>query len=289
MKIRQILYSGKRSISFEFFPPKTDDGVTSLFKTIHELKVHQPDYVSVTYGAGGSTRARTMELVCRIKEETGLETMSHVTCVAQTKEDVHGILARLEEAGIDNILALGGDPPRGDPQVEVDGGFRHAYQLMTHIRKNFDFGVAGSSFPEGHPDSKDLDTDMDYHKKKVESGADFLITQLFFDNRDFFDFMDRVAKAGIDVPILPGILPILSTPQIRRFAALCRAKIPPALDDKLERYAEDDDTVREIGIEHSTTQIEDLWRNGVPGIHLYTLNKSYSTSKILDNLSLSRE
>ena len=285
MKISDILDSGRRPVSFEFFPPKTDDGVESLFKTIEKLKVYQPSYVSVTYGAGGSTRDRTVDLVTRIKQETGLEVMSHLTCVAQTKEDVHNVLLRLDEAGIDNVLALRGDPPRGEEKfTPAEGGFRYSSELVTYIHDNFDFGIAGACFPEGHLDSVDLETDIAYLKLKVEAGADFLITQLFFDNDDFHQFMDRAIRAGIEVPILAGILPIVSTPQIRRFVALCGAKIPPELDAQLERYLDDDDAVREIGIEHATRQIEELWRNGVAGIHLYTLNKSYSVSKILSSL-----
>ena len=290
MKIRDIFNSGKRSISFEFFPPKTDEGVESLFETIGQLKVYQPDYVSVTYGAGGSTRDKTVDVVTRIKRETGLEAMSHMTCVAQTREEVHNVLVRLDEAGIENVLALGGDTPLGDKHsVHLNGGFRHAYQLMAYVRENFDFGIAGSSFPEGHPDSSDLKTDMSYHKQKVDSGAEFFITQLFFDNRDFFDFMERVEQVRIRVPVVVGILPILSTSQIRRFTALCGAKIPPALDEQLEKYAEDDDAVRELGIEYATKQVEELWRSGVAGVHFYTLNRSYSVSKILDSLNLFRK
>jgi methylenetetrahydrofolate reductase (NADPH) len=289
MKISDILSTGKQTISFEFFPPKTDEGLESLFKTIDRLKVYRPDYVSVTYGAGGSTRDRTEDIVIRIKDETGLRVMFHLTCVAQTKEDVHNVLVRLEEVGIENVLGLRGDPPRGEEKfVPAEGGFLYASELIAHIRENFDFGVAGACFPEGHLDSVDLEADIAYLKKKIEAGADFLITQLFFDNRDFFDFMDRAERAGIHLPVIAGILPILSTPQIRRFTALCGAKIPPELDQQLDRFADDDDAVREIGIEHATTQVEELWRSGVAGVHLYTLNRSYSVSRLLDSLDSSR-
>ena len=289
MKIRDVFSAGKRSISFEFFPPKTDQGEEALFRTIDRLKVYQPDYASVTYGAGGSTRDKTVDIVGRIKRETGLEAMSHLTCVAQTREDVQSVLVRLDELGIENVLGLRGDPPQGEEKfVPTEGGFRYATELIAYIRENFDFGIAGSSFPEGHPDSIDLKTDIFYHKQKVDAGADFLITQLFFDNTDFFDFMERVEQVGIKVPVVAGILPILSTPQIRRFTALCGATIPSALDDQLERFADDDDAVREIGVDWAARQVEELWRSGVAGIHLYTLNRSYSASKILDSLNLSR-
>ena len=289
MKILDTFKAGKRTISFEFFPPKTSEGVEALFRTVDRLKGYEPSYVSVTYGAGGSTRERTVELVTRMKNETGLVVMCHVTCVAQTKKEVHSVLVRLDEQGIENILALRGDPPRGQEEfVPAEGGFRHSSELIAHARENFDFGIAAAGFPEGHLDSVDFATDMDYLKQKVESGADFIVSQLFFDNADFFAFMERVEKVGIHVPVVAGILPILSTPQIRRFTALCGARIPTDLDAKLEKYADDDDTVREIGLEHATRQAEELWRNGVAGIHFYTLNRSYSVSKSLDILEPSR-
>ena len=290
MKIRDVLNSGMRTTSFEFFPPKTDQGVESLFRTIERLKTYQPNYVSVTYGAGGSTRDKTVGIVSRVRKETGLEAMSHLTCVAQTREDVNNVLVQLEEEGIENILALAGDPPRGQENyVPAEGGFRCASDLIAYIHENFDFGTPAACFPEGHPDSADLETDMAYLKQKVDAGADFLITQLFFDNADFFGLMERVEQAGIKVPVLAGILPVLSTPQIRKFTALCHAKITPALDEQLERYAEDDHAVREIGIEYATRQVEELWGSGVAGIHFYTLNRSYSVSKILDNLNHVRD
>ena len=282
MKIRDILGSGKRTISFEFFAPKTEPGVESLFRTIHRLKEHQPDFVSVTYGAGGSTRNETVDLVSRIKAETGLESMAHVTCVGQTREDIHGVLAQLNEAGIENVLALRGDPPRGqDTFVPVDGGFRFASEVITHIRENFDFGVGAACFPEVHPDSVDLASDMAHLKEKVDAGVDYLVTQLFFDNRDFFNFIDQARGAGIRVPILAGILPILSTAQIRRFTAMCGASIPPQLDEQLEKYIDDDDAARELGVEYAARQVQELWRAGVDGVHFYTINKSYSVSRVL--------
>ena len=287
MKIRDILASGKRTISFEFFAPKTDQGVESLFRTIHRLEAHGPDFVSVTYGAGGSTRNQTVDLVSRIRAETGLETMAHVTCVAQTRGDVHDVLASLDELGIDNVLALRGDPPRGQEAfAPQDGGFRFASDVITHMRENFDFGVAAACFPEVHPDSKDTASDMVHLKEKVDAGVDYLITQLFFDNRDFFDFMDRARGIGIDVPVLAGILPVLGTAQIRRFASLCGAGIPPAFDRELEKYVDDDDGARELGIEYAARQVDELWRTGVDGIHFYTINRSYSVSRVLDAVGL---
>ena len=261
----------------------------SLSNTVERLKEYQPDYVSVTYGAGGSTRDKTIEMVTEMNKDEGLEAMSHMTCVSYSRDEVHVLLSRLQAAGVDNILALRGDPPRGEQKfVAPDNGFPHASELIAYIRDNFDFGIAASSFPEGHPDSVDLERDMIYHKMKVDMGADFLITQLFFDNQEFFAFMDRVRRIGIDVPVVAGVLPIQSTAQIRRFAALCGAKLPPHLDKQLERYADDDESARELGVEYASRQVEELWSSGVAGIHIYTLNRSYSASKILDGLELPR-
>ena len=287
MKIRDILGTGKRTISFEFFAPKTEQGIESLFRTVHRLKDHRPDFVSVTYGAGGSTQNQTVDLVSRIGAETGIETMAHVTCVAQTRGDVHAVLSRLDELGVENVLALRGDPPRGQEKfVPEDGGFRFASDVITHIHENFDFGVGAACFPEVHPDSSDTASDMAHLKEKVDTGVDYLITQLFFDNRDFFDFMDRARDTGIKVPVLAGILPILGTAQIRRFASLCGASIPAKLDQQLEKYMDDDDGARELGIEYAARQVDELWRAGVDGIHFYTINRSYSVSRVLDAVDL---
>lgn len=286
MRIGDLLKQ-TRTISCEFFPPKTEEGIPGVFRAIDRLKAFSPDFVSVTYGAGGSTRAFTEQITVQIKEQTDLEVMAHLTCVAQPKEAIHDVLERLDRAGIENIIALRGDPPRGETDfVAVEGGFKHATELIGHIRSNFNFGVAAACYPESHTESPDPGTDLEYTKLKVKKGADVLITQLFYDNRDFFDYVDRAERAGITVPIIPGLLPILSTPQIRRFTAMCGAKIPPKLDQQLEKFADDDDAARELGVEHATEQVEELWRSGVPGIHFYVLNRSYSVSKILNNLGL---
>ena len=286
MKIRDLLKE-KRTISCEFFPPREADGIPNVLRAIDRVRAYQPDFVSVTYGAGGSTRAFTEEITMHIKRETGLEVMAHLTCVAQTREDIHGVLERLDENGIENIIALRGDPPQGQTDfVPVTGGFEHATSLIKHIRQNFQFGLAGACYPEGHVESPDLGKDIEYARLKVEEGADFLVTQLFYDNSHFFEFIDRAAKAGINVPIVPGVLPILTTAQIRRFTGMCGATIPTELDRQLEKYAGDDDAVRELGIEYATNQVRELWDSGVPGVHFYVLNRSYSVSKILDNLGI---
>ena len=286
MKIIDIL-KDRHTISCEFFPPRTEEGISGVFGAIQRLQRFKPDFISVTYGAGGSTRAFTERITVEAKELGDMEVMAHLTCVGQTKEEVHGVLERLDASGIDNVIALRGDPPRGESNfVPVECGFEHATELIDHIQRNFEFGLAAACYPEGHTESVDLQSDLEYTKLKVNKGADFLITQLFYDNADFFGFMDRAAKAGINVPIIPGMLPILNTAQIRRFTALCGAKIPAGLDRQLDHYADDDDAVRELGVEHATRQAEELWASGVPGIHFYVLNRSYSVSKILGNLGL---
>jgi methylenetetrahydrofolate reductase (NADPH) len=287
LKIKDILKK-KKTISCEFFPPREAEGIPNVLRTIDRVKVFRPDFVSVTYGAGGSTRVFTEEITMQVKRETDLEVMAHLTCVGQTKEEIHQVLERLDRAGIENVIALRGDPPRGQTNfVPVPGGFQHATDLIQHIRQNFRFGVAAACYPEGHIESPDRHTDIKFARLKVDKGADFLITQLFYDNDYFFKFMELAQRAGISVPIIPGVLPILSAPQIRRFTALCGASIPPELDRQLDRYGEDDNAVRELGIEYATRQVRELWDSGVPGIHFYVLNRSYSVSKILRNLGLS--
>ena len=286
MKIKNILKQ-KRTVSCEFFPPREEDGIPAVLRAIDRVSAFNPDFISVTYGAGGSTRDFTERITMQVKRETDLEVMAHLTCVAQTREEVHGVLERLDAAGVENVIALRGDPPRGQENfVPTDGGFDHATELLEHISANFNFGLAAACYPEGHTESPDLDTDIHYARQKVDKGADFLITQLFYDNRHFFNLLERAEGAGVNVPIIPGVLPILNTAQIRRFTSLCGATIPPELDEKLERYADDDNAVRELGIEYASNQVRELWDNGVPGVHFYVLNRSYSVSRILENLNL---
>ena len=233
MKIKDIL--GKtRPVSFEFFPPRSAEGIPAVLETLDELKVYRPDFVSVTYGAGGSTRAFTEEITLEAKRVAGVEVMAHLTCVGQTKEEIHGVLERLEAEGVENIIALRGDPPRGSTDfVPVEGGFQHATDLLQHVKSNFKFGVAAACYPEGHTESVDLDSDLKYVKMKVDNGADFLVTQLFYDNRHYYDFLERARAGGIDVPIVPGVLPVLNSAQVRRFTTLSGSEIPPDLDKLL--------------------------------------------------------
>ncbi len=286
LKIKDILEK-TRPVSFEFFPPRQADGIPAVLETLDELKVYCPDFVSVTYGAGGSTRAFTEEITFEAKRTAGVEVMAHLTCVGQTKEEIHGVLERLEAKGVENIIALRGDPPRGSTEfVPVEGGFQHATDLLEHVKSNFKFGVAAACYPEGHTESVDLGSDLKYVKMKVENGADFLVTQLFYDNRHYYDFVERARAGGIDVPIIPGVLPVLNSAQVRRFTALSGSEIPPELDKLLDKYADNDDSARDMGVEYATAQVRDLWDVGVPGVHFYVLNRSYSVSRILDNLTI---
>ena len=276
-----------RTISFEFFPPRNADGIPGVLDTVNELTAYCPNFISVTYGAGGSTRQFTEEITVSAKQSAGVEVMAHLTCAGQTVQELDDVLQRLDDAGIENVIALRGDPPRGEQQFTVtEGGFSHASDLVTHIRANYEFGIAAACYPEGHTEAESLERDLEYAKLKVDNGADFLITQLFFDNDDYFAFADRAEAAGIDAPVIPGILPVLSAPQIRRFTALCGSKIPPGLDADLDRLGEDDEAVRELGVEYAARQVEELWAAGVPGVHFYVLNRSYSVSKILDHLGI---
>ena len=286
LKIKDILKK-TRPVSFEFFPPRHAEGIPAVLETLNELKTYCPDYVSVTYGAGGSTRAFTEEITFEAKRTAGVEVMAHLTCVGQTKEEIHGVLERLDAEGVENIIALRGDPPRGTTEfVPVEGGFNHATDLLQHVKANFDFGVAAACYPEGHTESVDLDADLEYVKMKVENGADFLITQLFYDNQYYYDFLERARAFGIDVPIIPGILPVLNSSQVRRFTTLSGSEIPPQLDKLLDKYADNDDSARDMGVEYATAQVRELWDSGVPGVHFYVLNRNYSVSRILDNLKI---
>ena len=284
MKIKDILTT-TRPVSFEFFPPRSADGIAAVLETLDELKSYCPDFISVTYGAGGSTRSFTEEITIQAKRLAGVEVMAHLTCVGQTVEEIDSVLERLESEGVENVIALRGDPPRGETEfVPVEGGFQHATDLLKHVTSNYKFGLAAACYPEGHTESVDLDSDLDYVKMKVDNGADFLVTQLFYDNRHYFDFVDRAKSVGISVPIVPGVLPVLNSAQVRRFTSLSGSEIPQDLDKLLDKYADSDNSARDMGVEYATAQVRELWDSGVPGVHFYVLNRSYSVSRILDNL-----
>lgn len=285
MKIIDKLEAEGPAFSFEFFPPKNEEGMERLFQTIADLKPYDPTYVSVTYGAGGSTRELTVDLVRRIRDEIGLEAMAHLTCVGATALDLDGVLRRLGEAGIENVLPLRGDAPQGKGKFEpVPGGFSYASDLVSYTRRHFDFCLAGACYPEGHTDAPNREEDLDNLKRKVDAGVDFLITQLFFDNDDYFRFVDRARASGIKLPIIAGIMPITNVAQIKRFTQMCGASIPKGLLSRLETCEEDRERVQAIGVEHATKQCAGLILNGAPGVHFYTLNRSLATRHILDNL-----
>jgi methylenetetrahydrofolate reductase (NADH) len=285
MKIIDKLAKERPAFSFEFFPPKDEAGVEQLFQTVQDLRAYAPTYVSVTWGAGGSTRRLTVELVRRIKQETGIEAMAHLTCVGATDKDIADVLEQLHASGIENVLPLRGDPPRGQSTfVKTEGGFGYAAELVRFIRSRFDFCLGSACYPEKHPEAADLDTDLGHLKTKVEAGADFLVTQLFFDNRDYFSFVERARRLGITAPIVAGIWPITNLSQIQRITGMCGASIPPALHAKLEAVRGDNDAVRRVGVAHATEQCRELVARGVPGIHFYTLNRSPATVEILEAL-----
>lgn len=285
MKVNSILGKGRPVVSFEFFPPKTDEGVSNLMETIGALKDLSPSYVSLTYGAGGSTREKTVRLVSVIKHEVGLEAIAHLTCVGHSRAELESILNELRDAGIDNVLALRGDPPKGQSEFRpAPDGLRYASELVELIRRRFSFCVGVAGYPEKHPEAPSMEIDLAHLKKKVEAGGDFIVTQLFFNNRDYFSFVERLRSMGVTVPVIAGIMPITDVDQIKRFTDLCRAKIPEALSARLEKVKHDREAVVNVGIEHATKQCEELIRGGAPGIHFYTLNKSRSTLEIFSRL-----
>lgn len=288
MKITDILANSGPAFSFEFFPPRDEAGVDRLFETVADLRSYQPAYVSVTYGAGGSTRRLTLDLVRRIKAQTQIETMAHLTCVGSSRDEIAEILDQLANANIHNVLALRGDPPKGQAQfVAADNGFAHGSELVAFVRERHPemcIGVAG--YPEKHTEAPDFGEDLKHLCAKVAAGADFIVTQLFFDDRDFFGFSQRLKDAGVRVPVLPGVMPITNVSQIKRFTAMCGAHIPARLMAKLEAVQDDADAVRSLGVGHAVQQCRQLLLGHVPGIHFYTLNRSTATVEILNQLRL---
>jgi methylenetetrahydrofolate reductase (NADPH) len=286
MLIRDRLATGKPSISFEFFPPKSDEARAQLERTIAELGALEPAFVSVTYGAGGSTREKTLEIVSRIRLQTGIEAMAHLTCVGATREEIGAVTDRLTAAGITNILALRGDPPKGETTfTAAAGGFSYASELVAFIRERHgaSLSVGGAAYPEKHVECADPASDLKNLKHKVDAGVDFLITQLFFDNRRYWEFCGQAREAGIGVPILPGIMPITSAAQADRWVA-CGASLPRPLAAELDRRRTDPQAVMQLGVAHATAQCIDLLRGGAPGIHFYTLNRSTAAKDVFSEL-----
>jgi methylenetetrahydrofolate reductase (NADPH) len=285
MRIVDCFKTGRPVFSFEFFPPKTEEGVRNLYNTIAELAPLAPSFVSVTYGAGGSTRDLTVDLVSRIKNEIGLEAMAHLTCVGHSADEIAGVLDRLQAAGIENVLALRGDPPRGETTfVRPENGFGYAQELVRFIRSRYPFCLGGAGYPEGHVECADKEVDLRHLKEKADSGIDFIITQLFFDPEDYFRFVDRARAAGITLPIVAGIMPVQNVGQIERFTTMCGARIPAALRDRLEAVRDDEKAVITAGIDWATDQCRALLAGGAPGIHFYTLNRSLSTRMVFQRL-----
>ncbi|MDQ3571519.1 MAG: methylenetetrahydrofolate reductase [NAD(P)H] [Actinomycetota bacterium] len=293
MRITEALHTTPDPVfSFEFFPPKTEEGLAQLFETVEALRPLEPDYVSVTYGAGGGTRDGTVEIATKIKSDYGIETMAHLSCVGETRGGLAEILDRFADAGIQNVLALRGDPPRGQEHfvAEPEGGLASAAELtgLIHAEKRWDFTIGGACFPEVHPEAASPEDDLRYLRSKVEAGASFLITQLFFDNQVYWDFVESARGAGIDVPIIPGVIPIANYPQVSRICAMCDASIPSELDQALSELGNDPEAEALLGVAYASRQCEELLAGGAPGIHFYALNRAPGTRAVLSALRASK-
>ncbi|MBL8752487.1 MAG: methylenetetrahydrofolate reductase [NAD(P)H] [Planctomycetes bacterium] len=288
MKIASMFGRGAPVVSFEFFPPKTEDGVEQLYKTVEELRPCRPSFVSVTFGAGGSTRDRTIDLVTRIQQHLGITTMAHLTCVGSTRSEIRDILRRLHEGGVRNILALRGDPPKGESEFKpVPDGFRYASELIAFIREQpFDFCIGAACYPEGHVETRDLEVDLQNLVTKVGRGVDFLVSQLFFDNEDYRAFVRRARSAGVLCPIVPGLMPITNVSQVERFTQMCGSRIPQELRRRLRIVTADASAVVATGVQWAVDQGRALLRDGAPGLHFYTLNRSSATLAVHAALGL---
>jgi len=292
MKLKEIYSSGSPVISFEIFPPKADtqnysDKIDSLFGELKILCKYNPAFISVTYGAGGSTRDKTLELVVKIKNELGLLPTPHFTCVGASKSEILEYIKEVEDAGIENIVALRGDPPKGqDSFVRPKDGFGYANELVEFIRANTNLGIAVAGYPEVHPEAESAKDDLINLKRKVDAGADVVITQVFFDNSYYFEFVQKARKSGISIPIVPGILPITNIAQVERMVAMSGTKIPENLTNSLKKFENYPDAIKKLGIEFAIKQCKELLKNDVPGIHFYPLNKSFATDSVLSELNI---
>jgi len=289
MRIDEILATAGPVFSFEFFPPKTETGERNLYAALAELRTLEPSFVSVTYGAGGSTREKTIEIVKRIRDEYGLEAMAHFTCVGATVPELHDTLREMERAGIDNVLALRGDPPAGQESwTKTDGGLEYSRELVELIAGGYPFAIGAACFPETHIHAQSPAADLAHLAEKVRAGVDFLITQLFFDNARYFEFVARARATGIAVPIIPGIMPITRVGQVERMAEMCGSAIPAGLRRELHARGDHPEAVLDFGVAYATLQCAELLAAGAPGIHFYTLNRSPATRAILSALKLSK-
>lgn len=290
MKIADAYGDGRFGLSFEIFPPKSASGDAQLFAALDVLMAFQPSFVSCTYGAGGSTREKTLELTVKIRDTFGVTTAAHRTCVESSEEEIRGWLKYATDLGIENIIALRGDPPRGETRfTRPEGGLAHANELVALIRREFPhFGIAVAGYPETHQEAPSAEVDLANLKRKVDAGADVVITQLFYTNADFFDFRERYRDTGITRPLVPGILPVINVAQIQRIASLCGAQLPAPFLADLLRHRDDSDAQMKVGVEYATRQCEELLDSGVPGLHLYVLNKAEAPRRILEALNLAR-
>lgn len=284
MRISDALATTQPFFSFEFFPPKDDEGSRRLFASIAALRQLRPAFVSITYGAGGSTRARTVALAKEIQQQVGLTVVAHVTCIGADRAGLRMLFDDLERAGIENVLALRGDPPAGTSFEPSPAGFSHANELIAMLRRNYSFCIGAACYPEKHPEAASLDDDLHYLKLKAQAGADFLVSQLFFDNERFFRFERRARAAGIHLPILPGLMPITNFSQIQRFVAVCGVSIPPKLHVEMESRKGDDKAVEDLGVAYASMQAVGLLQAGAVGLHFYTLNRSPATRAIVSSL-----
>jgi methylenetetrahydrofolate reductase (NADPH) len=282
MRIDAILAERRPVFSFEFFPPKTSEGLSNLRETLAVLSNDAPDFVSVTYGALGSTRDTTIDIVKWIKQDLGIEAMAHFTCVGATKDELRTTLDEIEAAGVENVLALRGDPPAGqDEWVQTEGGLLYSTELIELLQEHYGFAVGAAAFPEVHPQAASSESDIEFLKAKQDAGASFLITQLFYDNEFYFDFVARAREAGVTVPIIPGVMPVTNLRNIRRITELCKSELPEPFERQLEAREDDPQALQDLGVAYATLQCVDLLSRGAPGIHFYTLNRSPATRAIL--------
>ena len=284
MRINEAYGPSKFGLSFELFPPKTEVGDAALWRNLAELMAFRPSFVTCTYGAGGSTRDKTLEIVRKVKAGYGCPTAAHLTCVGSSVEQLREYLSAAEQGGIDNIVALRGDPPRGETSfTPVAGGLRYANELVALIRKEFPkFGIAVAGYPETHQEATSPEADLENLRRKVAAGGDVVITQVFYDNADFFRFRERCIAIGIKAPIVPGILPVTNFAQVQRIASLCKARLPDSFSTRLAAAGDDETAQFEVGVEHATEQVRDLIAGGVPGVHFYVQNKSPATMRVLE-------
>jgi len=287
MQLREFYQPGRLGLSFELFPPKTATGEKALYRHVKQLAAFSPDFITCTYGAGGSTRDKTLDIVQKVKEQFTCPVASHLTVVQSTVDDLRGYLQEAASRGVDYIVALRGDPPKGEEAfTQTEGGLQYANQLVDLIRAEFNhFGVIVAGYPETHQEAVSPEADLENLKRKVDAGADAVVTQLFYNNADFFSFRERYEKAGITAPLVPGILPVTNLAQIQRITAMCGAELPPGFVDKLGQHLDDDNWQFEAGVEFATQQTQELIDSGIPGIHFYVLNKSEATGRVLTNIN----